>query len=179
MYNELECKVKPGTNVQSYANDFKYICGNDPVACKGFAHDSGTGTYGAYSMCNATQQLGWAFNAYYLIQNRASTACDFNGHAERVSASAANSACSALLSQAGGQGTGTVTSSPSGTGAGAGSSGGSGGSSGGSGGSGGASASSSKGAAASLTPRGAESGSLQLVCFVALAVISGSAIILL
>ncbi len=119
-------------------------------------------------MCNATQQLGWAFNSYYLGQRKASTACNFGGHAKLQSPGSVSDTCKNLLQQAGGQGTGTVTSSPSGTGA---------GSAGGGGGSGGSS--SSKAAASSVVMPHSESPVLQMMCVVALALVSGFAAVLL
>lgn len=111
-------------------------------------------------MCNSTQQLGWAFDLYYLANNKASTACDFGGNAHLQSASA-NSKCKALLGEAGSLGTGTVTSSPTVTGAGA-----------------AGSASGSSSGSAANTPR-AESGLLPMAAVLVLGVISGFAAILL
>lgn len=160
MYQALNCAVNPSTSESDYKKLFSYVCGKVPKACAGIEHDAGSGTYGAYSMCNTTQQLGWAFNLYYLANNKASTACDFNGAAQEQSASS-NSQCKALIQQAGGFGTGTVTSSPTVTGAGA----------------AGAASGSSSGSPANV-PR-AETGLLPMAVVLVLATVSGFAAILL
>lgn len=160
MYNAISCAVNPSTSESDYKKLFSYVCGKYPKACDGIAHDAGTGTYGAYSMCNTTQQLGWAFNLYYNANNKASTACDFNG-AAHVQSPSVNDACKALLKQAGGYGTGTVTSSPTVTGAGA---------------AGQASGSSSGGIVSAPKP---ESGLLPMVFVLVLAAVSGVAAALL
>lgn len=63
---------------------FSTVCGLDATACKGIASNATTGTYGEFSMCNATQQLANALNTYYTNQKKASTACDFSGQAKVV-----------------------------------------------------------------------------------------------
>ena len=123
MYNALNCAVDPSTDSSKYKKLFGYVCDQDPKACVGIEHDASSGTYGAYSMCNAEQQLSWAINLYYLNQNKASTACDFGGAAS-VKDVNTNDQCKNLLGEAGSFGTGTVTSKPSVTGAGAAASGG-------------------------------------------------------
>ncbi|KAK0866497.1 hypothetical protein LTR87_014960 [Friedmanniomyces endolithicus] len=90
-------------------------------------------------MCNATEQLGYVLNQYYVAQSSGASACAFNGAAQTKSPSSASGACASLVSQAGTAGTGTVTSVPSGSGG--------SGSSGSSGSGSGASGSASKGAA--------------------------------
>lgn len=118
MFNALSCAVDPSTDSSKYKKLFGYICDKDPKACAGIEHDASSATYGAYSMCNAEQQLSWAMNLYYFNQNKASDACDFDG-AANIKDSSSNDQCQKLLSEAGNSGTGTVTSKPSVTGAGA------------------------------------------------------------
>jgi len=108
---------------------FGTVCGLGESAgvCAGITNNATTGEYGAYGMCNSTEQLGWALNAYYLAQsgsNKAS-ACDFSGSATTKAAASPTGVCSSLIAEAGPQGTGTVTAKPSGTGNVGGSSGGS------------------------------------------------------
>lgn len=112
MYSSLSCVVTSGTKVNDYSDLFGTVCGYGKV-CAGIAHNGTTGTYGAYSMCNSTEQLGFVFNQYYLGQNSNANACDFNGAASVVSSpQTASGTCAALMSQAGTAGTGLVTSSP-------------------------------------------------------------------
>ena len=59
---------------------------------------------------------------YHLAQNKASTACDFDGDGQTQTAATATGSCATLMKEAGGvQGTGTVTSAPSSSGSGSGS----------------------------------------------------------
>ena len=168
MYDALSCVVNPSTDPTDYEDLFGYICQHDKNACLGFQHIASSGTYGAYSMCNSTQQLGWAFNVYYFSQNKASDACSFKGAAMLQNPSSGGSDCKNLLAQAGNAGTGTVTSQPTGTG------------SSNSGGSGsGSSASSSKAAASAINVPRAGGGLLPIALVVALSLVSGFAMVLL
>jgi 1,3-beta-glucanosyltransferase GAS1 len=109
MVNSLKCVVKASQDQKTFGTLFSQVCGYGS-SCAGIKADAYNGTYGAYASCNSTEQLSFAFNQYYLSQNSASTACDFGGAATIKSAISANSACSALIAQAGSAGTGTVTS---------------------------------------------------------------------
>jgi hypothetical protein len=75
---------------------FDYL-GGVKGAMSGVATNSTAGTYGAYSMCNAKQRLGWAMNRYYQLNNKASDACGFSGAAKTTKATTASS-CSAQSS---------------------------------------------------------------------------------
>lgn len=108
MVNSLQCVVKASQDQKTFGTLFNTVCGYGK-SCAGIAASAANGTYGAYSACNATEQLSFAFNQYYLSQNKAGTACDFGGAATTKSAASANSACSSLIAQAGTAGTGTVT----------------------------------------------------------------------
>ncbi|KAK3359460.1 Glucanosyltransferase-domain-containing protein [Lasiosphaeria hispida] len=100
MYQSLSCVPAKSLSVKDYGDIFGYICGADPRACSGISGNTTTGVYGAYSMCNATQQLGHVLDAYYKNQNSASTACDFKGQALVTKAAAANDNCKAALASA-------------------------------------------------------------------------------
>ncbi|KAK0896674.1 hypothetical protein LTR57_022444, partial [Friedmanniomyces endolithicus] len=171
MYNSLGCVVAPATNQDNFGTLFGTVCGYGGTICDGIAANASTGTYGAYGMCNATEQLGYAFNQYYGAQSSSASACAFSGAAQTKTPSSASGACASLISQAGTAGTGTVTSAPSG-------SGGSG--SGGSSGSGsGASGSASKGAAGLSRQAAVETGLLPVALMVCVAAVSGMGMILL
>ncbi|KAF7198092.1 1,3-beta-glucanosyltransferase [Pseudocercospora fuligena] len=112
MYTSLGCVVAGNTDTDNYGDLFGTVCGLGDDVCAGITANASTGSYGAYSMCNSTEQLAFAFNQYYLSQNSAADACDFNGAAVTKSATSASGTCETLMSQAGTAGTGTVTSSP-------------------------------------------------------------------
>ena len=59
-----------------------------------------TGVYGAFSMCNSTQQLGYALNQYYISQGNSQYACDWNGQAQIIKPAATAASCSAKLASA-------------------------------------------------------------------------------
>lgn len=122
MYSGLSCAVTDGVSDSKLQSLFNTVCGLDKNACAGINLDSKTGQYGAYSMCEAKEKLGFAFDQYYKSQGKASTACDFNGAANTQQPADESSQCKALLNQAGPAGTGTVTSAPTSTGAATGSS---------------------------------------------------------
>ena len=127
MYSSLGCTVNARISADDYEDLFGTVCGLDDAACAGINHNGTTGEYGAYGMCNSTEQLGFAFNQYYNNNDQQASACDFDGAARTQSVADVGPACSSLMRQAGPAGTGTVSSLPSGTGAGAAASGGSGG----------------------------------------------------
>lgn len=170
MYDSLSCVVNSNAQATSYGQLFSYVCGHDTDACNGIAANATTGDFGAYGMCNSTEQLSFVFDQYYKQQGSKSTACSFNGVAH-VKNAQSPSGCSALVAQAGTAGTGTVTSSPTGTGAGAAASGGSAGASG-------SAASSSAGANMNPVP-GPSGGFLPMAFIVAVALCSGAGMLLL
>ncbi|KAK1088059.1 hypothetical protein LTR48_001957 [Friedmanniomyces endolithicus] len=171
MYNTLGCVVAPATSQDNYGNLFGTVCGYGAHICDGIAANASTGTYGAYGMCNATEQLGYVLNQYYVAQSSGASACAFNGAAQTKSPSSASGACASLVSQAGTAGTGTVTSVPSGSGG--------SGSSGSSGSGSGASGSASKGAAGLSRHAAVETGLLPVALMVCVAAVSGMGMILL
>jgi hypothetical protein len=108
MYSSLSCVVKAGVSSQNFGQLFGQVCGYG-TACAGIKADPLSGTYGAYSMCNSTEQLSFAFDQYYKSQGNRADSCNFAGSAVVKSAASAGSSCSGLLNQAGSAGTGTVT----------------------------------------------------------------------
>ena len=132
--------------------------------------------YGAYSMCNTTEQLGFVLDQYYSAQpsSQRASACGFSGSATLKSAAKATGVCSSLMAQAGTAGQGTVTASPT-TGSGAGATAGSG--SGGSKASG--SGSGSKGAASVMSVQSVQIGSYTIGLSAFVAIFSGAAALLL
>jgi len=121
MVKSLGCVAKSDVDTKKFEDLFSFICGGG-TDCTGINGNGTTGEYGAYSMCNPKERLSWAMNAYHLAQNKASTACDFDGDGQTQTAATATGSCATLMKEAGGvQGTGTVTSAPSSSGSGSGS----------------------------------------------------------
>lgn len=166
MYSSLSCVVTPQTDEDDYGDLFGTVCGLDDNACNGISHNGTTGDYGAYGMCNSTEQLGFAFNQYYRAHNQQASACDFRGAAKTQQANDVGPTCTSLMQQAGRNGQGTVTAQPSGTGA-------------GSGGSGGGGAASSSQMAGPRTAVSVQAGLLPVVGMLGLALFSGAGMILL
>jgi len=176
MYNSLQCVVAGSVDESNYGDLFGTVCGYSGQVgkdvCAGIEAYGNNATYGAYSMCNSTEQLAFVLNYYYQLEKGSNpSACSFGGSATTKAATAAAGTCSALLNQAGSAGTGQVTSQPTGTGAAGGGSG--------SGGSASGSASKSTGAASGLFVHHAEVGYLSVAFYAGAAVLSGAAMILL
>ncbi|OBT61025.1 hypothetical protein VE03_09625 [Pseudogymnoascus sp. 23342-1-I1] len=100
MTSALACKAKSGITTDDIATLFDTVCGLSTSACSGFAYNTTTGTYGAYLGCSDLSKLSNAFNAYYLEQNSADTACDFDGSATLVAATTVASTCASIIASA-------------------------------------------------------------------------------
>ncbi|KAL4931371.1 glycoside hydrolase family 72 protein [Aspergillus undulatus] len=104
------CVVDSSVDSSEYADLFSIVCGM--TSCAGVSANGTTGSYGAYGMCQPKQQLNWALNKYYTEQGSQASACSFDGSAMTTKTTSATGSCSSLMSQAGTDGTGTVTASP-------------------------------------------------------------------
>lgn len=174
MTKALSCVASDNVQPTDYDGLFGTVCGLVDGVCAGIAANATTGKYGAYGMCNAKEQLDYAFNAYYqdqLNQGKGASACDFKGAATTQAAASPSGNCKALLSQAGSGGTGTVTSAPTATG-------GSGSSSSGSSSGSGSSASHS-GSAGIMTTSSMDIGMVHIGAYAFCAVLAGMGMILL
>jgi hypothetical protein len=101
MMSSLVCTAATNINGTQISSLFSEVCGYiNGKACIGIDTNPETGVYGPYSMCNATEQLSYAFNAYYLAESSAASACSFGGNANIVKAAAAASTCSSVLASA-------------------------------------------------------------------------------
>lgn len=182
MAKALTCTVDKSVSDDDIGDLFSTVCGLSKDACAGITNDPKQGTYGAYGMCNPREKLGWALNAYYEEQSskgNAASACDFKGSATTQSAVKPTGNCSALVKQAGAQGTGTVTAVPTAIGSGS-SASGSGGNSGSSGsGSSSSSGTGSPSGSAGIVVPSVGLGALQMGLYLAVAILSGAAMILL
>lgn len=112
MVNSLGCVVAPNTDEEQYGRLFGEVCGYDGDQCDGIAANGTAGTYGAFSMCNPTEQLSWAFGRYYQNQNRANTACNFGGSATTKQAQSPQGNCASQLQAAGSAGANPVEATP-------------------------------------------------------------------
>ncbi|KAI3394231.1 hypothetical protein diail_3006 [Diaporthe ilicicola] len=100
MFNSITCAPASSLSTDDYGDVFGYICGQDPESCAGVNGNATTGVFGAYSMCNSTQMLGYVLDTYYKGQKSASTACDFDGKATVQSAGSSSSDCKSKLASA-------------------------------------------------------------------------------
>lgn len=171
MVANLTCVAKTGISDSDIQTQFNYIC--DPAQgsnCAGVNANGTTGKYGAFSMCNSTERLSFAFNQYYLNQTATNTQntspCDFSGKAQKVSPKPASS-CKAINSQAGAAGTGAITNVPTATGG------------SGTGSSSGSTSTSSKGAAFILGVPAFDFGVVKLAAYVTSAMLVGVGMVLL
>lgn len=99
MYNSLSCVASSDIDSDAYGDLYGYICGEDDTYCAGVLTNATSGVYGAYSMCNSTQMLGYILDQYYKGQDSASDACDFSGSAVTQAAATATS-CKSMLASA-------------------------------------------------------------------------------
>ena len=175
MYANLTCVAKSGLSDKDLKQQFDYICdGSLGDYCVGINASASNAVYGAYSMCNATQRLSYAFNQYYFDQTannpQNNEPCDFSGKAHTVKPPVAPSSCKAVFSQAGTAGTGAVTSAPVAT---------DGSGSGGSSSGGGSSTTSSKGGAGVVTVPAMDFGLLKLAAYLTTAFFVGAGFVMM
>lgn len=165
MYKSLSCVVKSSVSTDQYDQLFGQVCGYSGSPCAGITHNATLGTYGAYGMCNSTEQLAFAFNQYASGQKNNPSACGFGGAATTQATASAVSSCASLMSQAGSAGTGTVTASPTAGGTAAGASG--------------SSTASKTGAASAVTIPSVQFGLLSMGAYVVMAIGAGMGMVLL
>jgi hypothetical protein len=99
MQASLSCVRSSSLDSSDYGDIFNFICGSSPSSCAGINANATTGVYGAYSMCDDGAKLDYVLDTYYNSQKKASTACDFKGQAQVVSAKPV-ATCSAALASA-------------------------------------------------------------------------------
>ncbi|KAK4446849.1 protein EPD1 [Podospora aff. communis PSN243] len=100
MFSSIACGPVSDLTPREFGDIFKYICENDKKACAGISADPETGVYGAYSMCNAKQKLGYVLDAYYKNQGNAKDACDFRGKAALARSPTVPDSCKTALASA-------------------------------------------------------------------------------
>ena len=100
MFAGLSCVPTPSLDEEQYAGIFDYICDAKGGLCKGIQGNATAGEYGAFSMCNAEQKLGYVLDQYYKQQKEAKDACDFRGQATEVTAEEGASGCEERLNRA-------------------------------------------------------------------------------
>lgn len=94
----LSCVVSSDVSSDDYSDLYSTVCGY--IDCSDITANGTTGEYGAYSYCNSDTKLSYLLNKYYLDQDSASTACDFDSSATLTGSGSATGTCSALLSEA-------------------------------------------------------------------------------
>lgn len=99
MSKSRACLPKSDLSSKKFGDIFSFICTKSPESCVGINGNATTGVYGAYSMCDDKAKLAYVLDAYYSKQNKASTACDFDGSAQVASVNS-DSSCSAALASA-------------------------------------------------------------------------------
>lgn len=114
MMDTLSCTVADNVDTEDYGKLFGEVCGYGDDICAGIAANATTGNYGAYSICNAREQLSFVFNRYYLKQNKKADACKFDGAAKTVSAKSPAGTCKSLVDGAGDNGQNTPSGSTGG-----------------------------------------------------------------
>ncbi|KAF7557852.1 hypothetical protein G7046_g5957 [Stylonectria norvegica] len=99
MVASRSCVPAKSLKEASFGDMFNFVCGKKPSLCAGINGNATSGIYGAYSMCSSSAKLAFVLDAYYQDQDKASTACDFDGDATTQKA-ASNSTCSSSLASA-------------------------------------------------------------------------------
>ena len=160
MASAVSCTVSPSVSDDDLDQLFGLVCGLPGDPCAGIATSPSNGTYGAYSMCEAREQLAFALDTYNRQQRDAgnTNACEFSGSATIQSAVQPTGSCSAQIEAAGDGTTPTGSSGSSGSRA----------------------TSTSKGAAAGgMTQASLNIGSLQVGIYMVCAILSGGGMVLL
>ncbi|KAF2104840.1 putative 1,3-beta-glucanosyltransferase, partial [Rhizodiscina lignyota] len=113
MMQSLTCVVPSNQSTDpSIGQSLSYICQTSADLCLGAETSPLKGQYGAYTVCNSSELVSWAYNQYYLSQSSSETACSKVGGVIQSPVKNLASDCSDLLHQAGAAGTGTITSTP-------------------------------------------------------------------
>ena len=114
----VQCTISDDVDEKDYGELFGIVC--DYTSCDEINADGKSGKYGVFSFCSPKEKLAYVLNKYYEDQNENTSACDFDGSATIVKASA-ESSCTSVLKAAsasqtfsqGSSGTSTKNSSDS------------------------------------------------------------------
>ncbi len=115
MYSSLSCVPANSLSASAYGPRLSTICSSSTSYCEDIAGNPTTGTYGNFSMCNSTQQLGYALDAYYKGQGSSSSACNFKGQAVITKAATDVSTCLKMLASTASTGSSTTSATGSST----------------------------------------------------------------
>jgi hypothetical protein len=90
------------------------ICSKNDSSCLGSKKDTITGSFGAFSACNATERGSWILNRVYKSNNNDAAICSSVGGIlrEKGSARALSRTCRNVVEQAGPLGTGLISPIP-------------------------------------------------------------------
>lgn len=109
----LECVVADDVDKEDYGDLFGQVCGY--IDCSAISADGSKGEYGVASFCSDKDRLSYVLNAYYLDQDKKSSACDFKGSASINSKASASGSCKAVSGVATGKASSSGGSSKSGS----------------------------------------------------------------
>lgn len=101
------CVVSSDVSSKDYQDLFSYLCG--VVSCDAISANGTSGKYGALSPCSPKQQLDYLMNLYYQQNSQSASACDFSGSGSLKTGIQTASSCSAVYSQLGSSGTGSIS----------------------------------------------------------------------
>lgn len=99
MVSSRSCVKAEDLDEEDWQGIFDYICGEVPSICTAIQGNATLGEYGAYSMCSNSAKLDYVLDAYYVDQDEADSACDFDGQAQIVDAES-DSSCEDSLASA-------------------------------------------------------------------------------
>jgi hypothetical protein len=100
MMSSLSCVASASLNGTQIGLLFGQVCSYPGSPCSGVSKNATTGSYGPWSMCNATEQLSNAFDTYYKGQKSSANACSFGGAGAVVKPAGAASSCASVIAQA-------------------------------------------------------------------------------
>lgn len=119
MFAGITCAPAKNLAQKDYGALFGNICGQKGNPCAGINGNTATGIYGAYSMCNDQQKLGYVLDTYYKMNGNKASDCAWNGAATLVTPAQVASSCRPLLDQASATNSVAQTAPAAGTGTGA------------------------------------------------------------
>ncbi|GMM44314.1 1,3-beta-glucanosyltransferase [Pichia kluyveri] len=93
----VQCTISDDVDEKDYGELFGIVC--DYTSCDEINADGKSGKYGVFSFCSPKEKLAYVLNKYYEDQNENKSACDFDGSATIVKASA-ESSCTSVLKAA-------------------------------------------------------------------------------
>ncbi|KAG7191557.1 1,3-beta-glucanosyltransferase gas1 [Scheffersomyces spartinae] len=94
----LTCQVDSSVSKKDYGDLFGIVCGK--IDCSDISGNGTTGVYGAFSFCSDKDKLSYVLNKYYEENDKAKSACAFDGSATLMSSASSGGSCQTKLSSA-------------------------------------------------------------------------------